>query len=102
VCHYDIVCAIDSGDALVDLLSLAEFNELLGRLALRFTPPKENKLKLQGKDGKQVTPSPVRSLQRLFAEMELSGGRQKVRPGMRAATVIPAFKGIHKLVAPSS
>jgi hypothetical protein len=82
-----------SGDALVDVLSYVEFTELLGRLAMRFTPPKSTLSSTLGQPA-----SPVRSLQQLLLEMELSGGREKVRKNVRGSAGIPPFRGIKQLM----
>ena len=86
--------AVCSGDALVDMLSYVEFTELLGRLALRFTPPKATLASTAGQPA-----SPVRSVQQLLVEMDGSGGRETVRAKVRGSTGIPPFRGIQKMKA---
>ena len=90
--YYCSLVLVASGHVAV-LLSYPGFAELLGRLALRFTPPRATLASHAGS-----APSPVRSLQQLLVQLELSGGRDKLRAAVRGSVAVPAFRGIGKLL----
>ena len=81
-------------DVRVGVLSFDQFEELIGRLALRFTPPMVTLSTTPG-----CPASPVRFLQQFLLELDVSGGREKIQKAVRGSAGVPPIRGIGKLRA---